>query len=55
MFVIVIALKYALFVSQLLYGYFVELVQFYLNYTINLHLLIERIISCYTHKLAIVS
>jgi len=32
-----------------------ELIQFYLNDTINLRRLIQRITSCYTHKMAIVS
>jgi len=54
MFVIVIALKYALLVTQWSYGHFLKLIQFYLNNTINLRRLTQRIMSCYTHKMAIV-
>jgi len=55
MFVIVIAVKYALLVSQWSYGHFLELiglVQFYLNNTINLRHLTRRIMPRYTHKMA---
>ena len=58
MFATVIALKYALLVSQWSYGYFLKLtllIQFYLNNTINFRHLTQRIMSCYTHKMAIVS
>ena len=50
----VVSLKYALLVSQLSYGHFLKLIQFYLNNTINLRHLTQCIISCYTHKMAIV-
>jgi len=53
MFVTVMTLKYALLVSQ---GHFLKLTDlFYLNNTINLRHLTQRITSCYTHKMAIVS
>ena len=55
MFVTVIALKYALFVSQSSCGHFLKLTQFYLNNMINLRYLALRIVSCYTHKMVIVS
>ena len=55
MFVTVIVLRYALLVSQWSHGHFLELIQFYLNNSINLRHLTQRIISCYTHKMAIVS
>ena len=56
MFVTVIALKYALLASQSSYGHFLkQLIQFYLNNSINLRHSTERIKSCYTHKMAIVS
>ena len=32
-----------------------ERIQFYLNNTINLRILTQRIMSCYTQKMAIVS
>jgi len=49
MFVTVIALKYALCVSQWSYGHFLKLrVQFYLNNTIKLRHLTQDIISCYS-------
>ena len=32
-----------------------QLIQFYLNNTMNLRHLTQRIISCYTHKMALVS
>ena len=58
MFVAVIALKYALLVlvSQWSYGHFlIQLIQFYLNNTKNLRRLTQRIMSCYTHRMATVS
>jgi len=56
MYVTVIALKYALLASQSSYGHFLkQLIQFYLNNSINLRHSTERIKSCYTHKMAIVS
>ena len=58
MFLIVIALKYAVLVSQSSYGHFLKLYGFnfiYVNNAINLHLLTQRIVSCYTHNMAIVS
>jgi len=54
MFVSVIALKYALLVSQWSHGHFLNWFYFCLNNTINLCHLSQRIISCYTHKMAIV-
>jgi len=55
MFVTVIALKYAFLVSQWSYGHFLKLTDsIYLNNTINLPHLTQRVISCYTHKMAIV-
>jgi len=55
MFVTVIAFKYALLVSHSSYGHFLrQMVQFYLNNTINLRILTQRMM-CYTHKMAIVS
>ena len=50
MFVTAITLKCALLVSQWSYGRRLEVIQFYLNNTIT-----QRIISCCTHKMAIVS
>jgi len=55
MIVTVIALKYVSLVSQWSYGHFLKLIQFHLNSTINVRHLTQRIISCYTHKTAIVS
>ena len=56
MFVTAIALnKYDLLISQLSRGHFLKLIQFYLNNTINLRHLAQSIMSCYTHKMAIVS
>jgi len=55
MFVTVIALKYALLVSQWSYGHLLKLIQFYLNNTVNLRHITQRIMSCYTHKMAILS
>jgi len=53
-YVTVIVLKYALLVSHI--NIFLNwLIHFYLNNTINLRHLTQRIISCYTHKMAIVS
>ena len=54
MFVTVLALKYALLSDQM---DIFKLIQFYLNNTMNLrHLgLTQRIMSCYTYKMAIVS
>ena len=49
---------YASLVSQWSYGHFLKLtdsVRLYLNNTINICNLTQRIISCYTHKMAIVS
>jgi len=51
----VIALKCALLVSQSSYGHFLKLIQFYVNNTTNLRHLTRRIMSCYMHKMAIVS
>jgi len=56
MFVTVIMLKYALLVSRRSRcGHFLKLIQFYLSNTLNLRQLTQRIISFYTHKMAIVS
>ena len=56
MFVTVIALKYALLVSQLSYGHSLKLTDLILfEQHENPRHLTQRIISCYTHKMAIVS
>jgi len=55
MFVTAIALKYTSLVNQWSRGHFLKLNRFYLNNTIILRHLTERIMSCYTHKMAIVS
>jgi len=56
MFVTVIALKYALSVSERSYGHFLKLTDsVLLNDAINLSHLTKRIMPCYTHKMAIVS
>jgi len=51
MFATVISLKYALLVSGLFLN---QLVQFYLNNTLNRRPLTPHIIPCYTHKMVIV-
>jgi len=58
MFVTVTALKFVLHyveVSDHVDIFLNYLIQFYLNNTRNIRLLSQRIISCYTHKMAIVS
>jgi len=55
MFVTAISLKYALLASRWSYGHFLKLIEFYLNNTINFRHLTQRIIQCYTHKMALVS
>ena len=55
MFVTVLALEYALLVSLRSYGHFLKLIRFYLNNTINLRHLTQHTMSCYTHKMAILS
>jgi len=58
MFVTVIALKFVLHyveVSDHVDIFLNYLIQFYLNNTRNIRLLSQRIISCYTQKMAIVS
>ena len=59
MFVTMTALKHALLYTSGVAGYVYiflnELTQFYLNNTINLRHLTQRILSCIIHKMAIVS
>jgi len=56
MFVTVPALKYALLVSQLLYGRFLKLTDSVLfENTINLRHLAQSIVLCYTHEMEIVA
>ena len=57
MFATVVVFKYALLVSRRSYGHFMKLTRciLYLNNTINPSHLTQRIMSCYTHKMAIVS